>query len=418
MVAPIAAIRPKSRVYASLPSWLLSAGGVAPTLDIDFVNDRAWSNSALVSISALLSCTRASTGYYLKADGTLQNFSSNTLRYGTNGLLVEEARTNVLKQSQTFDNASWGKGNVTVSADAAVAPDGTTTADLYYPNSNGSLRTIYQLDGTGKVLSVYAKMSGVRWLYFMNVSDSAGAVWFDLQNGAVGTVAGGYTASIQALANGWYRCIVINASAFAYFDAGLADADNSTTITKSGTNGIYLWGAQSENAAFATSYIPTTSSGATRAADSVTLNSVGSYLVASAGSAYLQTGTILGGSNVTNPNLLPINISAGTLLYAHNSSGATASIDAYNGSALLDGPDISMATLGSAAQKMAIAWATSRRAVSLNGGAAITDANGIGTVSELGIGKASGFATANGTFLRVALWSSQISDGNLAALTA
>ena len=72
------------------------------------------------------SFTKSGTAYDLA--GTT-SFGANTPRRTSAGLLVEAAGTNLLLQSQTFDNASWTATNATVTANSAVAPDGTLTAD-------------------------------------------------------------------------------------------------------------------------------------------------------------------------------------------------------------------------------------------------------------------------------------------------
>ena len=68
-------------------------------LDIDFVNGKAWLGSTETSLSGLFTVTRASTGTYENSDGSITTFGPNTLRYGDKGLLVEEERTNYLKNS-------------------------------------------------------------------------------------------------------------------------------------------------------------------------------------------------------------------------------------------------------------------------------------------------------------------------------
>ena len=45
------------------------------------------------------------------------------------GLLIEELRTNLLKYSEQFDDANWGKGRSSISANVTTAPDGTLTGD-------------------------------------------------------------------------------------------------------------------------------------------------------------------------------------------------------------------------------------------------------------------------------------------------
>jgi hypothetical protein len=62
--------------------------------------------------------------------GQLLTFGANEPRVTDKGLLVEEAGSNLLLRSQEFDNAAWTRPNSTVTADAAIAPDGTLTADL------------------------------------------------------------------------------------------------------------------------------------------------------------------------------------------------------------------------------------------------------------------------------------------------
>jgi hypothetical protein len=97
---------------------------------------------------------------------------------------------------------------------------------------------------------------------------AVGFAWFDLSAGTVGTVVSGYTAAIEDVGNGWYRCSVSGVTLSAgYLIVGVADADNSTTVTKSGTDGILVWGAQAETGSFGSSYIPTVGAAVTRARD-------------------------------------------------------------------------------------------------------------------------------------------------------
>lgn len=96
--------------------------------------------------------------------------------------------------------------------------------------------------------------------------------------GSVGN-ASGYTGTITALANGWYRCTATRT--YTATNTGcrirVLNADTASrepTFTGDGTSGIYLWGAQLEATAYASSYIPTTTASATRAADSLTVTGV------------------------------------------------------------------------------------------------------------------------------------------------
>ena len=74
-------------------------------------------------------------------DGSITNISVRELP-GTHALQATSAsrpvlrsRYNLLEQSEVFDNAYWTKTNSTVTANAGVAPDGTTTADKLIVNN-------------------------------------------------------------------------------------------------------------------------------------------------------------------------------------------------------------------------------------------------------------------------------------------
>lgn len=197
------------------------------------------------------------------------------------GLLVEEARTNLLTYSHEFDNAAWTKSFSSISANAVNAPDGTTTADkLFAPSTNVRNFQAYQIgktisSGAAYTASCYMKAAEYSWgivnIYDTTALDSR--VYFDLSNGVVGTTAAGCTASIQSVGNGWYRCVVTKTSAATSGGVSieLASADGTFSFAGTVNSGIYVWGAQYEAGAFATSYIPTSSSSVTRAADAVSI---------------------------------------------------------------------------------------------------------------------------------------------------
>ena len=253
----------------------------------DFVRDRA--RFARKDVGALSntpgwSFTRASTGYAQTQAGVLVPFASGALRRTDKGVLIEGAGTNLCLQSQTFDNASWTKNRSSISANAIAAPDGTTTADKLVEDNTATNnhRTFQSITTTAveTTFSVYAKAGERSWIYLrLDRSDhtTTPQVWFNLATGAVGTAQTGMTGRITALANGWYRCEATVDAALAGSNAaiiGLATADANTNYSGDGASGAYLWGAQLEATAYASSYIPTTTGSATRAADSLTVTGV------------------------------------------------------------------------------------------------------------------------------------------------
>lgn len=241
-----------------------------PTLNLNFARSK--------TLDTRITFTRNSTATYVGSNGLIQTAAAGEERFDHDpetgeslGLLIEESRTNLTLHSEDFTNAAWTKDNITVSGNQAVAPDGTTTADLIYPSSTGNARTIYQnynnANGT-YTISCFVKAAGKNWVFIYNAQGNAKA-WFNLSTGAKGSADATITDyGIVAYPNGWYRCDVRTDNTTArYIFIGPADGDNSTAATTSGTNGIYVWGAQFEEGSFQTSYIPTTSSTVTRAVD-------------------------------------------------------------------------------------------------------------------------------------------------------
>jgi hypothetical protein len=247
------------------------------------------------------------TATALDLAGNVIQFATGVPRITNRGILVEEARTNLLLRSNEFDNASWTKQRATVTANATIAPDGSMTADKLVEDNTASNnhRTFQTVSTTGQpyAFSVFAKASERNWMYLR--LDRAGATtpaaWFNLSAGTVGTVQTGLTASIQALPNGWYRCSVAVDTADAVNNSillGLATADNSTNYNGDNTSGIFVWGAQLEAGAFATSPIITTGAAGTRGADaaSIVLPSNVSSFAATYNNGTTETGVVTPGA--------------------------------------------------------------------------------------------------------------------------
>jgi hypothetical protein len=74
-------------------------------------------------------------------------------------------------------------------------------------------------------------------------------------------VASGCTAFIESAGNGWYKCGFsqsVPSGQSLYMHIYPTDADNTITVTASGTNGILIWGAQVNIGSTAEPYFPTT----------------------------------------------------------------------------------------------------------------------------------------------------------------
>jgi hypothetical protein len=166
---------------------------------------------------------------------------------------VLRSRYNLLTYSEQFDNAGWTKTNATVTANAAVAPDGTTTADKLVENGANSTHQSSQSVTTAAVaytFSVYVKAAERSFVYLYHTQTTAGTV-FNLSTGVTAGNSGlsaPTSATIEALANGWYRCsIVVTATAasntFNIYPMA-SGAVGAYSYQGDGTSGILLWGAQ------------------------------------------------------------------------------------------------------------------------------------------------------------------------------
>jgi hypothetical protein len=171
-------------------------------------------------------------------------------------------RRNLLTFTEQFDNAAWTKANSNAVANSTTAPDGATTADKLVENSATSDHFISNPATTtaaAYTFTVYAKAAERNWLALL-LFDSGGTArttYFDVQNGVVGTVGLGVTASIEALPNGWYRCRATIATALAGTATARVYLANGNTVfnyTGDGTSGLFLWGAQLELGSTATPY--------------------------------------------------------------------------------------------------------------------------------------------------------------------
>ena len=197
------------------------------------------------------------------------------------GFLTEGERTNLALQSETFDNVAWTKTRASITANAATAPDGNTTADKLVEDATAgashvvsSAAAITVAGSTVHTTTVYAKAAERSWIVLAEGVGVTAQASFNLGSGVVGTTSGTGTptSSITAMGNGWYRCEMqwTSSGTSAQVAIYLATADATISYNGDGASGVYLWGAQLEQGQTASSYIPTTTASATRASDTTT----------------------------------------------------------------------------------------------------------------------------------------------------
>jgi hypothetical protein len=235
-----------------------------PTLNLNFAGSR--------TLDPRITFTRTTSGTRTNERGLVEVVPANSPRFDHSydpvsgsvrslGLLVEEQRSNLVKLSNDFSSNFWagycgGKSNITYNTTDVISPDGSNNATKVVRGSNGC-------DGS---LSW-----GVLW------NSSTGGIIIDTTNtftasiyarGAVGgeVINVGFNDSQMTnhtLTTSWQRISRIGIANTT--DRGFqvkSDAINQT---------FYIWGAQLEQGAFPTSYIPTSGSTVTRTADNVSM---------------------------------------------------------------------------------------------------------------------------------------------------
>jgi len=234
--------------------------------------------------------SRGSNATVINKDGLIETVGSGEPRidYKDNSkgaLLLEPSRTNIITQSEAFDNAYWTKSGSSVvggfaspSADSPLGAfklvEGTSNAKHFIVRNN-----LFTPDGLTRDYSIFVKEGERRYIYITNVTtlnNDINCVVFDTRNGVftnTNDITYILNRNVTALSNGWYRIDFTsntNSGAYDNFYIGISSSETMSGVSYQGdgTSGIYIYGAQIEQGSYATSYIPTQGGVVTRLAES------------------------------------------------------------------------------------------------------------------------------------------------------
>lgn len=389
------------------------------------------------NFSDIITFTRASTGTYFNSAGVLTSAAINAPRFDYNpstlaaqGLLIEEARTNLITSSAALPAGT----NATVTPNTYVALDGTTTGDTIVDDTANtehySDSSFTPTAATTYTFSAYIKNIGAsssNYAVVRMAGDFSAFVFVQLSDmtvalaGGAGLVAN--SASVTPANNGWYRVTVSGLSTGTVASVARIQVAQSLSLSAYvGTGvGFAVWGRQLEAGAFPTSYIPTTTTALTRSAD-VASSPVGAWYNATASTLYTE---------FTSP--VPTTVTASAVVAGYDdgtannrfsnfytsNTGAVAANQTTGGSPNYTINPASGLTLSNV-QKQATRFQAGSYASSANGAAVVSDsfASAPPTVNTLRFGLRPAGTQANIWLRRVTVYPRGLSNAELQAITA
>jgi hypothetical protein len=319
------------------------------------------------------------------------------------GLLIEETRTNLLLYSQQFDNAAWSKIKTgtgvlpVVTANFALSPDGTMTADRVQLNAGLNTAADYSI----------VRQTGTFAFPFTR------SIWLKSNTGVPQeiTLVAFSAANKVTVPVEWTRITQLqnNVLGTDVFDLCLSGPAGTPA-----TADILVWGAQLESGAFATSYIPTTTTSLTRNADvvSMTGTNFSSWYNATSGAILARSR-----QSVITDTRPSIYMSDGTANNIISLRGLAANPELYI-KATTDQAQIDAGTLtANSSFGLVGAWTTDNCVAAINGEAAVTDTSAtIPTVDRMLIGS-DGTNYLNGQVERISYWPQRIINAEAQAFS-
>ena len=195
---------------------------------------------------------------------------------GNASVLLEPQRTNIVFWSNNFLASGWIGQGATIVEDPSVASPflGQKTYKVSTTNNgySGLYRTLTGNLTNVHTMTVYVKRGNVNFVALVDVGGLAAAAWYNIQNGTLGTVNAGYSATITPAFNGFYKLTLTRTGANqvpVYCQAMFTNTNGSTTGVVGDSYVAYMG---IEVGSFDTSPIVTETASKTRVADNLSAN--------------------------------------------------------------------------------------------------------------------------------------------------
>jgi hypothetical protein len=194
--------------------------------------------------------------------------------------LIRYAPENLLTRSQDFEQASgWNQGSfAAITANQIASPSGVVDADLITARNVSYGGLVRKTDPptyiarTTYTMSVYAKAGTHQFVALRASGDCAllgGNIYsvFTLSGAGSATAPTPISGTINSVScvsvgDGWYRCTLVyttgSTAPSSTTDIAICQSNGNVSFTPTGTETVYIWGAQLERHSSARAYIPTT----------------------------------------------------------------------------------------------------------------------------------------------------------------
>jgi hypothetical protein len=401
------------------------------------------SAGVVLASSGDFNVTRATTATRFNSAGFIESVASGVPRldYYTSGgtagcpaLLVEASGSNLALQSETF-NTTWAAASLNITSGFTSPTNSNLGALIEASAVGGRLRQSVTLtSGATLDFSCFAKLgtlsSGVSLVFQDGTATnytSGACQAFRLDTGQLassGSTGAGFTvvrSGIENYGNGWYRCNL--AVTMGYTPAApnimirpTAALTSSIPVTVSGDT-CYIFGAQLETGSIATSYIPTTTTSATRNAEVITLSgAVSGCIGQTEGTIYLETDALVSGASDL---FCFARATTNTVSISKNSTNIIQATVYTSGPS----PALTIAASGTVSGnlKIAVAYKTGESALYINGvpiGTSSTAFSFTAALTEINI-NLTGFFEGRGNqrISALSLYTTRLTNAELAALT-
>jgi len=386
-----------------------------PSLDLPFANNKTLNDR--VSGTNLITFTRNSIGTYVDSAGVIQTAAIDTPRFDHDpstleslGLLIEESRTNIMKDSGLTTQMVVNPG-VTRTSGGFAAPDGSTDA---------SRVDLPEVAEDNKVIIITEQFAGLQ-----TATDYTASVYLKGVNGGEVVYLTFESVTPQSfvvanLTTEWQRFDILGTTLTGglFFNVGV-DTRTGTGQSYQPEQSFYVWGAQVELGAFPTSYIPTEAATVTRAEDIavITGTNFSSWHNQDATTVFVEA-TLQSPASAGQAPIVSVDDGAGSARVISRRAGAgvrnTANVD------LIDVTDPT--DWDGENKKVAITWAPDDCALATDGVLIDTDTDtgSLTTVNQMWIGdaKVGGYLPVMGGHLkRLTYYPYRLSDTILQEIT-